>query len=94
MAQAHIPPLSGVSQSCAVDMLHQLRQSLGEEGQVDFVPDVVLGPLEQVQQGLQEGAQLWVVERKQQVRNPRSTTLQQYRIYLVFVQNPSSWALE
>lgn len=56
MAQAHIPPLSGVSQSCAVDVLHQLRQSLGEEGQVHFVPDVVLGPLEQVQQGLQEGA--------------------------------------
>lgn len=35
-------------------MLHQLRQSLCEEGQVDFVPDVVLSPLEQVQQGLQE----------------------------------------
>lgn len=42
----------------AVDVLHQLRQSLGEEGQVHLVPDVVLGPLEQVQQRLQERAQL------------------------------------
>lgn len=57
-AQAQVPPLSGVGESCAVDVLHQLRQSLGEEGQVDFVPDVVLGPLEQVQQGLQERTQL------------------------------------
>lgn len=41
-----------------VDVLHQLRQSLGEEGQVHLVPDVVFGPLQQVQQRLQEGAQL------------------------------------
>lgn len=46
MTQACIPPLSGVSESCAVDMLHQLRQSMREEGQVHFVPDVVFGPLE------------------------------------------------
>lgn len=54
MVQAQVPPLSGVNESCAVDVLHQLRQSLGEECQVDFVSDVVLCPLEQVQQGLQE----------------------------------------
>lgn len=65
IVQAQIPPLSGVSERCAVNMLHQLRQCLGEEGQVDFVPDVVLGPLEQVQQGLQEGTQLWMAEGKQ-----------------------------
>lgn len=64
IVQAQIPPLSGVSERCAVDMLHQLRQRLGEEGQVDFVPDVVFGPLEQVQQGLQEGTQLWMADRK------------------------------
>lgn len=58
MAQAQVPPLSGVSESRAVDILHELRQSLSEESQVHFVPDVVLGPLEQVQQGLQEWAQL------------------------------------
>lgn len=63
MAQAQVPPLSGVGESRAVDVLHQLRQSLGEEGQVDLVPDVVLGPLEQVQQGLQERAQLWAAAR-------------------------------
>lgn len=58
MAQAQVPPLSGVGESCAVYVLHQLRQSLSEERQVDFVPDVILGPLEQVQQGLQERTQL------------------------------------
>lgn len=58
VAQAQVPPLSGVSESRAVNVLHQLRQSLGEEGQVHFVPDVVLGPLEQVQQGLEERTQL------------------------------------
>lgn len=61
-AQARLPPLSGVSESGAVDVLHQLRQRLGEEGQVGPVSDVVLGPLEQVQQGLQEGAELWRAE--------------------------------
>lgn len=53
-AQPQIPPLPGVNEGCAVDVLHQLRQSLGEEGQVHFVPDVVFGPLQQVQQCLQE----------------------------------------
>lgn len=86
MAQAQIPPLSGVCESCAVDMLHQLRQSLGEEGQVNFVPDVVLSPLEQVQQGLQERMQLWMAESKQQVRN--------LSIYLGFDLNPSSCVFE
>lgn len=57
-AQAHVPLVSGMSQSCAVDVLNQLRESLGKEGQVHFVPDVVLRPLEQVQQGLQERPQL------------------------------------
>lgn len=56
--KVHIPPLSGVSNSGAVDVLHQLRQSLREERQVDFVPDVVLSSLEQIQQGLQERTQL------------------------------------
>lgn len=48
-----------VGERAAVDVLHQLRQSLGEEGEVHLVPDVVLGPLEEIQQSLQEGAQLW-----------------------------------
>lgn len=52
MAQAQVPPLSGVCERCAVDVLHQLRQSLSKEGQVHFVTSVVLGPLEQVQQCL------------------------------------------
>lgn len=72
MAQAQVPPLSGVGESRAVDVLHQLRQSLGEEGQVDFVPDVVLGPLEQVQQGLQERSQLWAAERTTADQKPQS----------------------
>lgn len=63
MSQAQIPLLSGVSERHAVDMLHQLRQRLSEEGQVNLVPDVVLSPLEQVQQGLKEGAQFWTAER-------------------------------
>lgn len=54
VAEAQISSLSDVGERCAVDMLNQLRQSLGEEGQVDFVPDVVLSSLKQVQQGLQE----------------------------------------
>lgn len=58
MGQAEVPPLSGVNEGRAVNMLHKLRQSLGEKSQVHFVPDVVLGSLEQVQQGLQEWAQL------------------------------------
>lgn len=56
-AQTQVPPLSSVSESCAVDVLNQLRKSLGEEGQVHFVPDVVFCPLEQVQQCLQERTQ-------------------------------------
>lgn len=72
MAQAQVPPLSGVGESRAVDVLHQLRQSLGEEGQVHFVPDVVLGPLEQVQQGLQERSQLWAAERTKTDQKPQS----------------------
>lgn len=63
MSQAQISLLSGVSERYAVDMLHQLRQRLGEECQVHFVSDVVLSPLEQVQQGLQERTQLWTAER-------------------------------
>ena len=42
-----------------VDVLHQLGQGLGEEGQVHLVPDVVLRPQQKVQQRLQERVQLW-----------------------------------
>ncbi len=45
VSRAQVPPLSGMDECCAVDVLHQLRKSLCEEGQVDFVPDVVLSPL-------------------------------------------------
>ena len=48
-----------VGERAAVDVLHQLGQSLGEEGEVHLVPDVVLSPLEEIQQSLQEGAELW-----------------------------------
>lgn len=62
-----------MSERHAVDMLHQLRQSLSEEGQVNLVPDVVLSPLEQVQQSLQEGTQFWTAERaKPRIRNLKS----------------------
>ncbi len=44
--------------SRAVHILHQLRKSLSEEGQIDSISDVVIGPLKQVQQSLQEGIQL------------------------------------
>lgn len=69
-AQPQIPPLPGVNEGCGVDVLHQLRQSLGEEGQVHFVPDVVFGPLQQVQQRLQERTQLWM-EGREQVRGQK-----------------------
>lgn len=92
--QAQIPPLSGVSERCAIDMLHQLRQSLGEKSQVDFVPDVVFGPLEQVQQGLQEGTQLWMAERKQRVRKFCRITSRQRGVNIHFAPNLSSSVFE
>lgn len=58
MGQTDISLLPRVLERRAVDVLNELGQSLGEEGQVDFVPDIVLGSLKQVQQGLQEGTQL------------------------------------
>lgn len=57
----------------AVDVLHQLRQRLGEEGQVHLVPDVVLSPLEQVQQRLQERAQ-FCMESQRVKRQQGDTT--------------------
>lgn len=60
--QAEVSFLSAVSESGVVDVLHKLRQRLREEGQVHAISDVILSPLEQVQQALQEGAQLWVTE--------------------------------
>lgn len=48
-----------MSEGRVVDVIHQLRQGLGEEGQVHLVPDVVLCSLQQVQQCLQERMQLW-----------------------------------
>lgn len=67
---AHVPPLSSVAESCAVDVLYQLRKSLGEKCQVNFVPDVVLSSLEQIQQGLQERVQLYIAGREQ--KHPKS----------------------
>lgn len=55
---AEVSLLSAGSESCVVDVLHKLRQSLCEESQVHAISDVILSPLEQVQQALQEGAQL------------------------------------
>lgn len=54
-----LPPLPLLGgEGCTVDVFHQLRQGLGEEGQVYLVSDIVLCSLEQVQQGLQERTQL------------------------------------
>lgn len=57
---AHVPFVSAVRESGAVDVFHQLRKRLREEGEVDFVPDVVFSALQQVQKSLQEGTQLYM----------------------------------
>lgn len=56
----------------AVDVLHQLRQRLGEEGQIHLIPDVVLRPLQQVQQRLQKGLELCVVREGGKEREERN----------------------
>jgi len=44
--------------SRTVHILHQLRKSLSEEGQIDFISDIVICSLKQVQQSLKKGMQL------------------------------------
>jgi len=58
-ALAQVSPLPRVSEGRVVDVLHQLGQGLGEEGQVHLAPDVVLRSLQQVQKRLQKRMQLW-----------------------------------